>query len=136
VSDVGWSPLTFFQEGGFAMYFALCGGVLAHLLALASIGALFAQRRAFPLGMGAATLLFALSTALVGVLGYVWGMQQVNEAVAYVDPSQAEMIRQVGQDEADNNLWLGGLLCILPSLVGVLAISRGAMMKDATPSKP
>lgn len=135
MSDAGWSPLTFFQEGGFAMYLALCAGVLAHLFALVSIGALFASRRAFPLGMGAATLLFALSTALVGVLGYVWGMQQVNEAVMYVDPTQAEMLRQVGQDEADNNLWLGGLLCILPSLVGVVALARGAMMKDAPGQK-
>jgi hypothetical protein len=130
MSDIGWDPLRFIQEGGAAMYLALCFVLVSHPLALGALGSLFATRRAFPLGMGAATLLFALGTLLVGVLGYVWGMQQVNEALAYVEPEHAEELRRIGTAEADNNLWLGALGALFPFLAGTLAIVRGATLKE------
>ncbi len=130
MSDIGWDPFRFLQEGGWTMYLALCSGVLGHLLGLLALGSLASSRRAFPLGMGAATLLFALSTALIGVLGYVLGMQMVSEALAYVEPSQAEELRRVGMDEADNNLWLGAIASVFPFLAGTAAVARGATMKD------
>lgn len=131
MSDAGFDPARFFMEGGWPMYLVLCTGLFGHVLAIASLGAMFAKRRAMPLGMGAATLLFAVTTMCVGVGGYFMGMRMVDEAVAFADPESQAMLRAQGQDEADNNLWFGGCAFLFPLLCGLAAIGRGAMMKDS-----
>ena len=134
MSDVGWDPFVSFQEGGFAMYFIACIGALGHLMAIAALASMVAKRRAMPLGMGAATLLFAVTTMCLGVGGYLWGMRQVDEAIAFADPEQREALYAQGQAEASNNLTFGGCAFLFPLLAGVVAITRGAMMKDGPPS--
>ncbi len=134
MSDGGFDPARFFMEGGWTMYLVLCTGGLGHMLAVASIGAMFAKRRAMPLGMGAATLLFAVTTMCVGVGGYFMGMRMVDEAVAFADPESQAMLRAQGQEEADNNLYFGGCAFLFPLLAGIAAIGRGAMMKDGPPA--
>ncbi len=132
--SAGFDPLTFFQEGGAAMYLVLCVGALGHGLALAALGSMLAKRRAMPLGFGAATLLFALTTACAGVGGYVMGMRNVEDAVAFADPEMQARLRAQGQEEADNNLYFGGCAFLFPFFAGLVAIGRGATMKDGPPS--
>lgn len=134
MSASGFDPARFFMEGGWSMYLVLCTGGLSHLLAVASLAALFSKRRAMPLGMGAATLLFAVTTMCVGVGGYVMSMRMVEEAVAFADPASQDMMRAQGQDEADNNLYFGGCAFLFPLLCGIAALGRGAAMKDSPPS--
>ncbi|MBN8616974.1 MAG: hypothetical protein J0L92_40710 [Deltaproteobacteria bacterium] len=131
MSESGFDPARFFMEGGWAMYLVLCTGALGHVLAIASLASLFSKRRAMPLGMGAATLLFAVTTLCVGVGGYFMGMRMVEEAVAFADPDSQAMLRAQGQDEADNNLYFGGCAFLVPLLCGLVAVGRGATMKEA-----
>ncbi|MBX7194123.1 MAG: hypothetical protein K1X94_18865 [Sandaracinaceae bacterium] len=130
----GFDPATFFQEGGAAMYLVLCIGALSHVLALAALGSMLAKRRAMPLGFGAATLLFALSTACTGVGGYLMGMRNVEDAVAFADPELQARLRAQGQEECDNNLYFGGCAFLFPFFAGLVAVGRGAMMKDGPPT--
>jgi hypothetical protein len=134
MSDVGWDPLRFFQEGGWAMYLVLCTGGLSHLLALAALGSMLAKRRAMPLGFGAATLLFAVSTLCVGVGGYFMAMRNVEDAVQFADPATQAMLRETGRAEADNNLYFGGCAFLFPLLAGAVALGRGATMRDGPPA--
>ena len=128
----GFDLVQFFQEGGWAMYLVLAMGSSAHLLAVAALGSMFSKRRAVPLGFGAATLLLAVSTLCLGAGGFVVAMRQVEAAVAFADPATQEIMRALGRDEADNNLYFGGCAFLLPFLAGVLALGRGATRKDRT----
>jgi len=128
--DGGFSLVRFFEEGGWPMYFVLAMGASAHLLALAALGSMVAKRRAIPLVFGAGTLLLAVSTLCVGAGGFVFGMRQVEEAVAFADSADRDLMRARGREEADNNLYFGGCAFLLPFFAGVSAIGRGATMKD------
>lgn len=121
----------FFAEGGAPMYLVACTAVPAFGLALAALGAMASSTRALPLGLGASALLFGLVTVGLGVVGYLWGVQQVEEALAYValPPDETARLRAQGLAEADNNLWLGGIASILPLAAGALAVLRGVTMK-------
>ncbi len=134
MSDIGWDPFDFFREGGFAMYLVACVGGLGHVMAIAALGSMMAKRRAMPLGMGAATLLFSLSTLCVGVLGYFMAMRNVEGAIAAAPPEYADQFLTQGREEADNNLYFGGCAFLFPLLAGAAAIARGATMKDGPPS--
>jgi hypothetical protein len=61
-------------------------------------------------------------------------MRNVEEAIVFADPASQAMLREAGQKEADDNLYFGGCAFLFPLLAGVIALGRGAMMKDGPPS--
>lgn len=105
-------------------------------IALAAVLTAFTSgRRSFVIGMSAATLVFAISTACVGVAGYAWGMRQVEDALAAValeDPRVVEQLRSEGQREASWN-WICGLGgAALPIVLGSAALLRGVTMREGS----
>ena len=88
------------------------------------------------IGLGVATLLLALCTGCLGVVGYVMGMRNVEAAVGFADPEQRALLLQVGQAEAQNNLEMGACASVLPLLLGVVALVRGLTMPRAGASDP
>src|SRR5690606_8580004 len=69
------------REAGWFGYLGICMGVVGLPLGLASLGSLFAKRRGLPLGLGAVTVLFALLTLALGVVGYFVAMHEVETAL-------------------------------------------------------
>lgn len=50
---------------------------------------------------------------LIGVLGYLNGMHQVDQALSLVEPSMKDRLFEVGQAEALCNIYIGGALSAL-----------------------
>ena len=128
MDDGGFSFGYFMAEGGATMWGALCCGSFANTLALAALGVLLTRKRGAVIGLGAATLLAGVGTLCVGLLGYWLGMRAVEQALAFADSQSVAELRRMGQSEAANNLWLGGLASAVPLLVGTLAIVVGALL--------
>lgn len=115
-----------FQEGGWAMYGALCGSLFSMAIGLGAVGVAFAtKKRGLAIGLGAATLLFALTTFCTGVAGYAMGMRNVEEAVVFAEPAYRTALLERGRDEAQNNLEMGACASLLPLLLGLAALGRG-----------
>lgn len=116
-----------FARGGWPTYALLCFAFVSHPLALAALVLGFTQRRrGGAIGLGAASLLLGVLALLLGVGGYLWGMHQVNEALAYAGGSaELETLRAYGQQEAMISVWCALASCALPFLCGGLALARG-----------
>ena len=115
--------LTAFQEGGAAMILilaadgalAMCFVVVAVIVAASRVSPPAARVARF---LAVATLAGAFLPILVGAAGYWLGMRNVYAAVERVDPEFTQQVLEVGQAEAANNLWFGGLsgvICLLVS---------------------
>jgi hypothetical protein len=132
-------PLGIFQEGGWTMWIVLlCTLATTPLAVAAAITAFASKRKGMVLGLAGAALLFSLSTACVGVSGYLYWMQQVDEAIAFAsDGEVAAQLREVGEREASWN-WMCGLLgAALPIVLSSAALLRGAMIRgDASAPSP
>lgn len=126
-----------FQEGGWAMYGALCCALLSIVMGLGALGVAFAtKKRGLAIGLGAATLLFALTTLCTGVTGYVTGMHNVEAAIANADPVYRTALLERGQDEAQNNLEMGACASLLPLLLGIAALGRGLTLPRSDANGP
>jgi hypothetical protein len=126
-----------FQEGGAPMYGALCCSLLSIGMGLGAVGVAFAtKKRNLTIGLGAATLLFALTTLCTGVSGYVMGMRNVEAAVAFAVADQRAALLERGQDEAQNNLEMGACASLLPLLLGIAALGRGLTLPRADANNP
>jgi hypothetical protein len=126
-----------FQEGGWAMYGALCCSLLSVAIGLGAVGVAFAtKKRSLAIGLGAATLLFALTTLCTGVGGYLMGMRTVEGAVAFADPAYRTALLEQGRDEAQNNLEMGACASLLPLLLGLTALARGLTLPRADGHAP
>ena len=119
-----------FQEGGWSMYPIACFGFVGLFLGLAALASLFAPSRKFPIGIGTASMLIGLLALGMGILGTIQGRRATDEVIGAVGAEYAEDVRRQGYEESNNNLVFGGLACVLPLLAGMLAIGRGAMMKE------
>lgn len=120
----------YFQEGGWSMYPIACLGVVGAFIGFAALASMFASSRKLPIGLGLSALILGLMALGMSVFGTMQGRRATEEAVASVEPGYADEIRMQGYEESDNNLVLGALACALPLLAGLLAVGRGAMMKD------
>ena len=108
------------------MYGALCCSLLSVAVGLGAVGVAFAtKKRGLAIRLGAATLLFALSTFCTGVVGYFHGMNNVEEAVAFAEAGYRTALLEQGRDEAQNSLEMGVCAALLPLLLGAAALGRG-----------
>lgn len=121
------------SEGGAPVWGLLLCVLVSHPVALAAIGVALAKRsRGLSLGLGAVTVGLGVAALALGVLGYLYGMHQVDAAVAYADPESRALLREVGQHEALISVWCGLGAMALPLLLGVAAVARGLTL----PAKP
>ncbi|UJR83323.1 hypothetical protein [Sandaracinus amylolyticus] len=121
-----------FVEGGFPVWIILALVLVTHPLALAAVITAFVNRsRGVVLGLSSAVLLFALTTACVGIAGYLWGISRTEEALAGsgIDPEILEALREQGQREASWNWMCGGIGAAIPLLLALVGLARGATMK-------
>ena len=110
------------------MYGILCMALFAHVLGLAALGvSLFSKKGkgGTPIAIGSGALLFGVVALILGIVGYLWGMSRVDDALAYADPSQAALMRQVGRAEAMNNIYFGCCATVFPVIAGLAAILVG-----------
>lgn len=112
------------------MYPIACFGAVGILAALTALGSMLAPTRKFPLGIGLATMIIGLMALGMGLVGTFLGRHATDEALTMVEAEYADEMRTQGYEEADNNLVLGGLVCVVPLLTGMLAVTRGVLMKD------
>lgn len=114
----------------------LCTLATTPLAIAAAITAFASKRKGMVLGLAAAALLFSLSTACVGVSGYLYWMQVVEGAIAgaVVDGDVRARLYEQGEREAAWN-WMCGLAgAALPIALSGAALLRGATMRaEASP---
>jgi hypothetical protein len=108
------------REGGWAVYLNLLLGPLG--LACALIGMLASKHRVAGLVAGAGAVLVGALAGAVGVVGWLHGRSAVEDAVAFADPATADMLREMGYEEASHALVCGGVAGALPIAAGVLAV--------------
>ena len=123
--DVG----LFFEEGGWTMYVITALGFLGLALAFASLASLFGPSRRVPIGVGLASLFIAVMALGMGVGGTVIG-RLPGSCPMNADAESRDLMRARGDEESDNNVWLGGIACMFPFLCGALAVACGLAMKD------
>lgn len=125
--EIAWfSMLDIFARGGAPVWGILCFAFVTHPLAIAAAVIAFTQRRrGLSIGLGGASVVFGLGTVLVGVGGYLWGMQRVEAAIAFADASSRDALYAMGQSEALLSVWCALAACALPLLTGALAVARG-----------
>ncbi len=120
-----------FMAGGPSMWVALLCSMIGNPLAIAAVvGAFVTKKRSWRLGLGLAAVCFGVATLFISGAGYMYGMSQVASVLPMVDPEQRELVREIGQQEAMNNIWLGLCGSALPLLFGAVAVVRGAMTKS------
>lgn len=118
------------SEGGAPVWGLVLCALVSHPIALAALGLALAKRsRGLALGMGAATVGLGMMALLLGVGGYLYGMHQVDAAVAYADPDSRELLRAVGQREAMISVWCGLGATALPLFLGLAAVARGLTIR-------
>ena len=110
--DSGTSVAQFFAEGGFAMYPIALFGLVAVVLGAMALGT-----KSKGLAIGALGL--AALVMVMGVGGMMWGRKQTDDAIAMVNPADAELIRVQGHKEANRPLQLAGPFCVLGALLGM-----------------
>lgn len=88
-----------------------------------------AKSRGGAIALPAATVLLVALAGASGLAGYLWGLQEVEAALAAADPSARSMLEAVGRDEAAQNLYLAALGGALPFFLGVAGLALGATRK-------
>lgn len=114
------------------MYGILVLALFAHPVALGAVVTAFtSQKRGIVVSLGATALLLGVLTIAVGVGGYLHGMSMVDEALLGVTSSfEAAMIREIGANEAAQNIRFGVIACAIPILAGFVATVRGATLGE------
>ena len=114
-----------FVEGGFWMYpIALLNCALVPLgIVLLTIGVSSKQRNA--LVFAAALIAGGLSPAMLGELANVLAMQNVEAAIAHVDPADAATIRAAGMSESMTTLLFGLSGSVIPVFCGFVLLGVG-----------
>jgi hypothetical protein len=133
------SPLMAFREGGWAMWVVLgldgCVGILVPIaLIVAIVARVTGKMRSLSLGLGIVATLMCLMPMCAGVGGYLLGMDQVEAAVAGVDPAMQQELRTAGEAEASNNLSFGfgsGCSCLLPAVLALMLVPPKKIDYDA-----
>jgi hypothetical protein len=128
---LAWDLFAYFRQGGPLMYPALYAGMLAHVHAVLAAAATRSVRRTMPLGFGAATLLWAVTTVGLAVVGFADSIATTDGALALADPAAIAILRAEGYGYARNNLYLGAFACALPTVVGLVALARGAILPES-----
>ncbi|MGV3620177.1 MAG: hypothetical protein ACO1OB_05145 [Archangium sp.] len=120
------------QEGGFGAWAAVGFGALALPVALfALVAMLNKSRSAFTLGI--VTTLLGLAGALSGVLGTIYGRQQLREALASVSSAlDAERLTRAGWAEASNAALFGFFAALIPLVLGGISAIAGARAGNDT----
>jgi hypothetical protein len=114
-----------FVEGGMAMYpiallgcLGLGGGLIAFVLGLT-----VARARTALLAIGLMAL--GCLAPMVGGLGFVMGTRAMEQALAHVNPEDADLIRMVGTAEAMTNLQYGLAAGLAPFCLGLALLGLG-----------
>lgn len=113
------------------MYLVLGTLIFGVILAATGIGATFVTKRALVPGAFAALLAVnALAVLGTGVLMRAAAMQQVEVALASVEPKVEAELRKQAETEAAALVQLGGMACSIPAtlalLLGLIAAKRRA----------
>ena len=116
-----------FREGGPGMLGVLfgdcaCGGVWIPVLVLAMVLRRGSGRRMIQFFAGGC-LLAALIPAAVGTLAWWTNHRKVEQAVAFADPEQRELLREVGNAEARLPLEFGGPSSVALALAYLLPLA-------------
>lgn len=121
--------MSWFQEGGWAMYPLVCTGLFGFVLGLAAVGVAFAKKKTPAIALGALAMTFALLGCAVMGFGYFEARRSISAALVNVDPTQREAMEAMGLSEASNILTFGVCSGVLPLLFGAIALARGATLK-------
>ncbi len=118
------------RNGGFLAMAAAGAGVLGSLLGLLG---LIGPKNKSAAGLAVITVSFAILAATLGLAGAVYGKSRVEAALAFVGPADAEVVRQVGYQEAQDASWVGFAAALLPLLLGtgVILAARVKSSNDA-----
>jgi len=109
----------FFAEGGFWMYPIALLGLMA--VGLGAVGLATPSKSA---AVGA--LACAAIVTLLGVGGMMWGRMKVDEALAMVNPEDAEAIRVQGYKESMRPLQLAAGFVALGAVLGLAGFARAS----------
>jgi hypothetical protein len=129
------SLVRFVEGGGWPMYPLILLGMVAApaSLALGGIGALAKSAR--PAGIFALVLLGVGAGAVgFGAFGQHQGVTMMEEALAHVNPEDAEIIRAAGRSEARGCMVLGLAVALLP-LAAAAGLSLLALGKSRAGSR-
>ncbi|HJL15774.1 MAG TPA: hypothetical protein RMH99_08965 [Sandaracinaceae bacterium LLY-WYZ-13_1] len=122
-----------FREAGVAGWAILCCAMVGNPVALIALfGAFLTKKRSARLGLGGAALALGLLTVVAGVGGYLWGMHRAQQAVAFASPDMRQQLLAAARAEALSAVWLALVGCVLPILLGAVALVRGL----TTPAEP
>lgn len=131
--------LQMFKEGGAVMYPLLALDVLLFPLSVPFLAVAIASRwvpqaRVPALVLAGLQLVGGVLVGLVGVGGWLRGRQVVEEALAVVDPSMVEQIREVGYAEAAQPLKFGLVSALFVILPAVLSLVLAGGASGSTPT--
>jgi len=119
----GWQ---LFQQCGWPSWFSLLLGLVAFALSIVALAvALFrARARRFIAWLA---LIVALLPLGVGALGMQLGRAKLERAISggMIDPSQRERIRDLGYQEAESCVAVGGAFSAAPLLFALIAVVLG-----------
>lgn len=114
------------QEGGTPVLGLLCCALFSHPLAIAALVTSFASRsRLAVVALGGASLAIGVGAVLIGVGGFLYGMNMVEAALVYADPSQRSELLALGREEAMLSVWFGLATGAIPALAGLGVVARG-----------
>jgi hypothetical protein len=114
MNDGSFDLVRWFLEGGWPMYAVAFFGLEG--LAMGSLHAALSKRWTRLTFFGALASIF-----LAGIGGTVLGRVRMEAALKSVDPTMAEQLRQVGEQEASHPIKLAGMvamLALIPFVIG------------------
>ncbi len=122
------------NEGGTPVLGLLCCALVSHPLAIAAVAvALVSRVKRWALVAGGISLAVGLGAIGLGVAGYLYGISQVEAALAEVPPEVRAELLDVGRSEAMISIWVGLVSAAFPLLAGVGALARGMMLPVPRP---
>jgi hypothetical protein len=122
-----------FKECGWAAWLAVLTGSAGVAIGVLGAAMLATKARAAAWIPGALALLLGLSAVAVGLLGRQMGLARVeailSDPTPLIDPSQREMIRRVGTEEANQCVKVGTWMAVLPLALGLAAVGIGLSLR-------
>jgi hypothetical protein len=112
--------LDWIREGGWPVYLNLLFGPLGLVFGLSAL--VLSRQRTAALVLGGGAALLGVLAGAVGIVGWLLGRSVVDAAVVGADPSTAELLREMGYEEASHALLCGGVAGALPLAAGALAL--------------
>ncbi|MBI5544998.1 MAG: hypothetical protein HY901_13995 [Deltaproteobacteria bacterium] len=121
-----------FEMGGWMMYVLVLVALLAALASLALPIVAFAAGKARLATLFAMLLgILGLAAAGLGAIGRGLGMRMVEQALAHVNPADAEVVRAVGSGESRVCLAFGLAVAVAPLAAACVCLGR-ALTEKAT----